>query len=118
MFPCSTEAIYSSSILSLNPTLTEDFWAFQEGVPAFLQRLPRWLRPGVYRDRDKMLDAIKRWHAFANEHSSFSRTGHDDPDWDPYYGTKVVKARQAYLPEIEVMDADGRASEDLGLLSA
>ena len=118
IFPCSTEAICGSSILSLNPTLTEDFWAFHRGIPALLQYMPRWLSPGAHRDRHKMLDAIKRWHAFAKEHSDFSRTGHNDPDWDPYYGSKIIKARQAFLHEIEVMDADGRASEDLGLLFA
>ena len=118
IFPCSTEALYGLSILSLNPTLTEDFWAFHRGIPALLQRLPRWMSPRAYRDRDKMLDAIKRWHTFAKEHSDFSKPGHNDPDWDPNYRSKIVKAMQACLHEMEVMDGDGRASEDLGLLFA
>ena len=118
IFPCSTEAICGSSILSLNPTLTEDFWAFYCSIPILLQHRPRWLSPGAYRDRDKILNAIKKWHTFAKEHSDFSRIGYNDPDWDPYYGSKVVKARQTFLHEIEVMDDDGRASEDLGLLFA
>ena len=118
VFPCSTEAIFGSSILSLNPTLTENFWAFHRRIPVLLQHWPRWLSPGAYKDRDIMLDAIKKWHTFAKEHSDFSRTGKNDPDWDPYYGSKVVKARQAFLHKIEGMDSDGRASEDLGLLFA
>ena len=116
VFPASTETLFGSFFLSLNPTLTEDFWAFDRSVPTLLKGLPYWLSPRAYKARDKMLKAVKKWHAFAIEHSDFCRIGPDDPDWDPYFGAKYVKARQKFLHEVEVMNADGRASEDLGLL--
>lgn len=118
VFPVGTEALCGSFLLSHNPTLTEDFWAFDRSIPILLKGIPRWLHPGAYKSRDKMLNTIKKWHAFANEHSDLSKTGPNDPEWDPYLGSKFVKARQRFLQEIEVMDADGRASEDLGLLFA
>lgn len=118
VFPASTEAMCGSFLLSHNPTLTEDFWAFDQSIPTLLKGLPRWLSPGAYKSRDKVLNAIKKWHTFANEHSDRYRTGPNDPEWDPYFGCKYVKARQRFLHEIEVMDADGRASEDLGFLFA
>ena len=118
VFSAATETMCGSFLLSLNPTLTKDFWAFDQKVPLLMKGLPRWLVPGAYNRRDKVLSSIKRWHAFANEHSDVSKTGPNDPEWDPYFGTKLVKARQKFLQEIEIMDADGRASEDLGLLFA
>ena len=118
VFPASTETLCGSFILSLNPNLTQEFWAFDQTVPALVKGFPRWSVPGAYKARDKMLSNIKRWHQFANEHSDVFKTGSDQPDWDPYFGSKFVKTRQKFLTEIEIMDADGRASEDLGLLFA
>ena len=116
VFPASTETLCGSFIVSLNPTLTQDFWAFDQSVPMLVKGLPRWSIPSAYKARDKMLSNIKRWHQFANEHSDVFKP--DQPDWDPYFGSKFVKTRQKFLTEIEIMDADGRASEDLGLLFA
>lgn len=118
VFPAAVESFCGSSILSLNPTLTEDFLAFDRSIPTLLKGLPRWLCPGAYKSRDKVLALIKRWHTYANEHSDFSRTGREDPEWDPYFGSKYIKARQRFLHGIEGMNADGRASEDLGFLFA
>ena len=118
VFPAVTEAMCGSFLLSLNPTFTKDFWAFDQDIPTLIKGLPRWLVPGSYKRRDKVLDSIKKWHAFANEYSDISKTGPKDPEWEPYFGTKYVKARQKFLQEIDIMDADGRASEDLGLLFA
>lgn len=118
VFNASIEAMCGSFILSLNPTLGEDFWAFHESIPTLLRGLPRWLCPAAYKSRDRMLSNVKKWHAFANEHSDLSDTAPDDRDWDQYLGFRYVRARQIFLRNIEVMDADGRASEDLGLLFA
>ena len=116
VFPAGTESLCGSSILALHPTLTEDFWAFAECLPTLLRGLPRWLSPSAHRKRDKMLKMVKEWHAYAYKRSDFFKTGSEDPDWDPDLGTKYVKARQTIFHGIEVLDADGRASEDLGLL--
>ncbi|MCJ1468680.1 hypothetical protein MMC07_007309 [Pseudocyphellaria aurata] len=117
-FPAATESLCGSSILSLHPTFTEDFWAFMSCIPTLLKGFPRWLSPVAYKKRDKMLMMIKEWHTFANAHSDFTKTGADDPEWDPYLGTKYVKARQSMFHGIGMMNADGRASEDLGFLFA
>lgn len=118
VFPAAVESLCGSSILSLNPTFTEDFWAFDRSIPVLLKGPPRWLRPGAYKSREKVLAMVKKWHAFANEHSNCSRTDREDPEWDSYFGSKYVRARQRILRGIEAMNADGRASEDLGFLFA
>jgi len=118
VFPAGTESIFGSAILSLNPNLTEDFWNFERNIPTLLKQVPRWLAPRAHRSRDKMQGIIKRWHAYANERTDFNKVGSKDSDWEPFLGTKFVKERQRFLHDIDIMDADGRASEDLGLLFA
>ena len=118
VFPASTESLCGSSLLSLNPTLTQDFWAFERSIPTLLKRVPRWLSPGAYKSREKMLDIIKRWHAYGNERTDCTKVGSEDPEWDPFLGSKFIRERQRFLQEIDIMDADGRASEDLGFLFA
>ncbi|MCJ1466439.1 hypothetical protein MMC07_005058 [Pseudocyphellaria aurata] len=118
VFPAATESLCGSSILSLHPTLTEDFWAFVSCIPTLLKQFPRWLSPVAYNKRDKMLRMVKEWHAFAETHSDFAKFGADDPEWDPYFGSKYVKERHSLSRRIGMMNADGRASEDLGLLFA
>ncbi|CAF9907999.1 MAG: hypothetical protein HETSPECPRED_007960 [Heterodermia speciosa] len=63
-----------------------------------------------------MLGIIKSWHAYASQQTDFSKIGPRDPEWEPFLGTKLIKERQRFMHEIDIMDADGRASEDLGLL--
>ncbi|OCL10073.1 cytochrome P450 [Glonium stellatum] len=112
------ESMMGSKILELNPTLVEDFWNFDSNVPNYIRGFPRWIIPSAYKARDRLLASVKKWHAYAHEHSDCSKLGPDDPEWDPYFGTKLVKARQNYALKMKPMDADARASEDMGLLFA
>ena len=114
----SIEAMCGEYILRLNPTLVEDFWAFDQSVGTLLKGLPRWMCPREYAARDKLLASVKKWHAFAHQHSDCTKTDAEDPDWDPYFGHKIVKERQKYSMKMEAMDADARASEDMGLIFA
>lgn len=118
VFRASVEAMCGSYILSLNPTLIEDFWTWDANVPTLIRAYPRWLAPTAYRARDKMLGHVKRWHAFAKANSDWTKFGPNDPEWDPFWGSKLVKARQTSCLETKVMDADTIASEDLGLIFA
>lgn len=117
-FPASTEALCGSAILRLNPTLTEDFWSFEKRIPTLLKQFPRWLSPAAFRSREKMLNSIKRWHAYGMERSDITKLGKKDPEWEPYFGSKYIRERQRFLQGIGIMNADGRASEDLGFLFA
>lgn len=114
----SIEAMCGEYILRLNPTLVEDFWAFDQSVGTLLKGLPRWMCPREYAARDKLLASVKKWHAFAHQHSDCTKTEPEDPDWDPYFGHKLVKERQKYSLKMAAMDADACASEDMGLIFA
>ncbi|KAK3682774.1 cytochrome P450 [Podospora appendiculata] len=114
----TVEAIAGSKLLELYPGLVDDLPRFQSYVPKFLQLLPRWLIPEAFRVRDRLLGGIKAWHVHAHQHSDCNRLGPDDPEWEPYFGIKLVRRRQQYALELKEMTADARAAEDLGLLFA
>ncbi|KAI2467415.1 cytochrome P450 [Annulohypoxylon bovei var. microspora] len=114
----SIETIMGSKILEMSPRLIEDFWEFDMSVPQFTRCLPRWLMPSAYRARDRLLNSIKEWHAYAHANSDCSKTNDEDPEWEPYFGSKLIRARQEYSLKTSFMNADACASEDLGLMMA
>lgn len=118
VFRAAVEAMCGSFVLSLNPTLVEDFWNYDASIPSLVKGYPRWLAFNAHKARDKMLKSVKRWHGFANQFADCTKTGPNDPEWDPCWGSKLVKARQSYCLATGVMDADAIASEDLGLMFA
>lgn len=112
----SVEAIAGSKLQELHPTFVKDISTFHSYVPKFLHLLPRWLIPDAFRVRGRLLANIKAWHAYAHQHSDCNRIGAEDPEWEPYFGTKLVRRRQQYALKMKEMTADARATEDLGLL--
>ena len=54
----------------------------------------------------------------AHEHSDCSKIGANDPEWEPYFGSKLMRARQEYCRGMKFMNEDALAAEDLGLIFA
>ena len=88
VFPAAVESAFGSFIVFFNPTLAEDFWAFDRSIPILMKGVPRFLCPEVYKTRSKLLKMMKKWAIFANESSDFSKMGAEDPFCDPYFGSK------------------------------
>ena len=118
VFSAAIEALCGKYLLTQNPGFVDDFWEFDRSVPTLFKGLPRWLTPKPYKVRQRLLDAIKDWHRYAREHSDFTKTGPEDEEWDPYWGSKLMRARQHYTNEMHFMNADALAAEDLGLIFA
>lgn len=114
----SIETMMGSEILRLHPTLLDNYAMFERSVPKFTRCLPRWLLPQEYKNRDRLLEAIKRWHTHSHAHSDCESLAPGDPEWDPYFGSKVIKSRQKYTAKMKAMTPDACASEDLGLMFA
>ncbi|RYP80356.1 hypothetical protein DL769_002505 [Monosporascus sp. CRB-8-3] len=112
------EALMGSEILRLHPTLLDEYEIFERSIPKFARCLPRWLLPKEYKNRDRLLDAFKKWHIHGHANSDCSRLAPGDPEWDPYFGSKLMKARQDYASRMKAMNAGACASEDLGLMFA
>ncbi|KAI0404662.1 cytochrome P450 [Xylaria palmicola] len=112
----SIETVFGSKLLELNPTFVEDFWEFEANAPKLLHAMPRFLIPLAFRVRDKLLRSFVKWHAHANSHFNCTITNSEEPDWEPNFGSRLIRRRQDALLKMGPMDAEARASEDLGLM--
>ncbi|RYP41932.1 hypothetical protein DL767_000669 [Monosporascus sp. MG133] len=112
----SVESLVGSEFFRLNPSFVEDLLVFQQYIPDFLHLLPRWFMPRAYRVRKRLLEGVKRWHQYAHEHYDCSRLGPEDPVWETYFGSKLIRARENYSLNMKEMSAGARATEDLGLI--
>ncbi|KAL9015329.1 MAG: hypothetical protein Q9173_000057 [Seirophora scorigena] len=118
VFNAAVEALTGKYFLAQYPEIVEDFWEFDRSVPTLIKGLPQWLTPRPYRVRQRLLDAVKSWHRIARENSDFTKDGPEDPEWDPYWGSKLMRARQSYSSGVHFMNEDALAAEDLGLIFA
>ncbi|CAG8903086.1 unnamed protein product [Penicillium egyptiacum] len=113
--PSIIEAMMGSRILEIYPDIVEDFWKFEHQVANYSRGLPRWMIPSAYKTRDRLLANIKAWNRLANRESDYAQHGEEGAEWDEFFGTKFIKAREDYLREYG-MNEDAIASEHLGLL--
>ncbi|KAL8672925.1 MAG: hypothetical protein Q9168_002631 [Polycauliona sp. 1 TL-2023] len=116
VFEAAVQSMFGTHMLSLNPTLADDFWAFNRVIGTLFMGLPMWLSPAAYRARDKMLRNIRKWQRHAEEHCSIEKLG--DVDWEPYYGSKFIRERQGLLDKRGIMDPTARAAENFAFMWA
>ncbi|KAK4193507.1 cytochrome P450 [Podospora australis] len=114
--PASVETVFGSKLLDLHPSFMEDFWTFEVNSSRFLRGTPSWLAPGPYRARKNLIETLKSWQAHAAAHFDCTRTGPSEPEWEPNFGAKLIRTRQADMNKMAGMDPDARATEHLGLL--
>jgi hypothetical protein len=115
----AVRSMYGDYILSLNPTFSEDFADYDKRMHSLIYSLPRWMDSKAYAARDKMIENIKRWHRFAHQHYDVSdgKAERDQCEWEPYFGSKFGRVRQATFMKTPPMDDEtARAAEDLGIL--
>ncbi|KAF2821001.1 cytochrome P450, partial [Ophiobolus disseminans] len=112
------KAMMGTAIFEQYPTLVEDFWAFDRNVGNFSRMIPRWWIPTAYKVRDRLLKNIGKWTDHAHSMSDCSKLGINDPNWDPFFGTKLMKAREHAYLKMSAMNLGARASETLGLIFA
>lgn len=115
----ATITLFGPRVLELTPQLLDDFRTFDSNMTKFIFGRPRWLMPAAYRARDRIREALKLWQSEAHKEAGaeVDRLGPDDPEFDAHFGTKLMKARQVAMMKMG-LDADDRASLDLGLMFA
>ncbi len=116
VFEAAVHSMFGTYILSLNPTLADDFWNYNKFIGALFMGLPRWLNPKAYRAREKMVDNVRRWLRYAREHCDIEKVG--DVDWEPYYGSKFIRERQGLLTQRGILDETARAAENFAFIWA
>jgi hypothetical protein len=117
IFEAAVEALCGPHLLYQTPSFTDDFWEYISCTPTLAYGLPRWMSPKSYAARDKVLRGIMKWHAFARQHEDYSNTSDDAPEWEEYWGSRYLKARQTY-GQAAGLDNTALAAEDLSLIVA
>ncbi|THC96030.1 hypothetical protein EYZ11_004490 [Aspergillus tanneri] len=113
--PSVIEAMMGSRILQMYPGIVGDFWEFDRQIANYSRGFPRWLIPSAYQTRDRLLTKIKAWNQVAHRNSDCTQYGEEGPEWDEFFGSKFIKAREDALKN-HGLDDDAIASEHLGLL--
>ncbi|KAK9773002.1 putative Cytochrome P450 [Seiridium cardinale] len=112
------EALFGLKLLKLNPGLVDDLLIFTWHVPEFLRLKPRWLNSQAHRARKRLIEYVKQWHEYAGKHVDFTEISDEDPDWEPFWGSKLMRVRQQYEHKTAAMNSEARACEDVGLIWA
>lgn len=115
----ATKTLFGPRVLELNPGLLDDFRIFDSNMPKFLFGRPSWLMSAAYRARDRLREALKLWQSEAHKEAGaeVNKLGPEDPEFDTHFGSKLMKARQVAMMKMD-LDADDRASLDVGLMFA
>lgn len=109
------ETLFGSALLAQNPGFIHDLWAYDKVVMSLVKRLPFFWIPEAYRLREKLLLAIKRWHAglIGNENEG-KEVRNDGVIQTP----QAIRDRLRMLLSVDKQDFDAVASTDLGLIWA
>lgn len=117
VFTASTKALFGPHLFELSPNIAAEFWEF-DSHPNLFKSIPRLFIPKAFRARDKILASIKTWHKFANENCDLNDETQQNVEWEPFFGSKLIRDRQRNFGGIDGYDADALAATDLGLLWA
>jgi hypothetical protein len=111
------EALAGPSLLQVNPTFLDDFWEFDQYISWFARGVPSFLIPKGFSIRSRLISQLKEWYCYARK--NFNESSIDkDGQFDPYWGSAIMRWRQETLPHIDDHDDSAHASTDLGLLWA
>ncbi|KAH6653321.1 cytochrome P450 [Truncatella angustata] len=111
------EAMMGSKIFEVNPGLIEHFWLAKRNAHLYFRGWPRWLIPTAFRERDRVVDEIEKWHTYAFKNGNVTESSPRDPDWEPIFGSRYAKARLQYMLKMKSLTARVRACEDWGLIA-
>lgn len=108
------ETVMGSALLEMYPAVVEDFYLFDEKLEDFNAGTPRFMMPLAYDARDRLLVKLKEWDlASIDEKEGLD----EDVEWNKW-GSKFIRARRAAFRSMPALDANARASENLGILEA
>lgn len=115
----ATDTLMGPRLLELSPELLDDFRIFDNNLLNFLFGRRRWMARAAYEARDRLLEAVARWHGEALEKAgaNVDRTAPEDPEFDMYFGSKLLRSRQSAMMKMG-LDGHDKASLDVGLMFA
>ena len=97
------------------PDPYKDFFDFDTHSHSLLLDLPRILLPTAFAKRDKMLSVVGKWEDDAYKYRDFQNLEIADPDWDEYWGARLMRLRHRTFLKYGISKAGRRATE-LGMM--
>ncbi|KAL1879234.1 hypothetical protein Daus18300_001813 [Diaporthe australafricana] len=108
------KALCDPHLVRLSPSIADGLWEFFEGWPKLALPFGSIHSASTLRAWRRILDAIKKWHAFAVQHKDYEKV---DPDYDEYWGGPHFRARYAWAMNSRMMDDEAIAAEDFSLIA-
>ncbi|KAF7557880.1 hypothetical protein G7Z17_g254 [Cylindrodendrum hubeiense] len=115
MFRASTIALAGQGVFDADPKFAEVFWEYDEDFMTLLYGLPKFLCRRGWDARDKCLETVKTYLGRAWEQLDWGACQETDPDWEPNFGSKLVREREVAMEKYGI-GLDGRASFQMGLI--
>lgn len=111
MMRASVTAFMGQHIISVYPQIAEDFLEYDKGILDLVFRVPRIFKPKAYAAQEQMLKGFVSWIQEVDKETNYCKPDPQDPneDWEPHWGSRYSRARQALWIEREMSQA-GRAS--------
>lgn len=117
MLASGIDAVCGEHFLRVNPGFVDDFWAFDAAIPLLFRTVPKWMFRRGYAARQRCMDAVKRWHAYAEEHFDWGDAESVEADWEPIYGARLLRARVQMGRDVG-LTPDGMAAYNLAVIWA
>ena len=114
-FTGTTTTIFGSYILELYPDIGKDFFAFDLGFLKLVYGTPKFLAGDVYTALRRVLNGMEQWLSKALPKLDHQLDPNEGPDWEPYLGCRLMKARQKLFNEAD-LSIKAKASQEVGLL--
>ncbi|KAK8069929.1 hypothetical protein PG994_006545 [Apiospora phragmitis] len=119
MFKASATSFFGERIFTEYPEIVREFWDFEPRFLDLLFGVPKFVNCEPHSAQQRVVKGMTRW-VKANDRDMAGKTPNPDipdQDWEPRWGSRLVRAREALFQDLE-LSAQGRASMELGLLFA
>lgn len=113
----STKAFMGTELFKAYPTMLEDFLEFDDIIMTLFFGIPRFMAPGAYAVREKLLQGLQDWHKHIQVDTEPILSPDSPQRWDPALGARCLRARHIMYKEVH-LNARSKASQDLGFLFA
>ncbi|PHH67385.1 hypothetical protein CDD81_155 [Ophiocordyceps australis] len=110
----AVDSLAGPALMARHANFAHDLWSIDENILGFLLKLPRFLNLAGHRQRDRALDAVQDWHAWARD--NFYPESIDEEGNDPFWGSAFFRDRQQLFSNMDGFDSRAMASEDLAFI--
>ncbi|KAJ0108222.1 hypothetical protein J7T55_000187 [Diaporthe amygdali] len=110
----TVDSLAGPALLQRHPSLVKDIWTIDKNIIGLLLKMPRFMNPKAHQARDRALEAVQDWQAWARQ--NFTPDAVDEEVNDPFWGSSFFRERQELFLAMDGFSYDAIASEDLSFI--